>query len=102
MELHLVKIWTPLNFPKRLIPLLWNAVILFTSHQILPGQDANYRRLERNLLLLGPEQGIYLKIAQVIKIILNDKQRLAVILQPLQNSLCCRLPSEYSRNRIAC
>jgi hypothetical protein len=80
MQLHLVKIWTPLNLPKRLIPLLWNAVILFTFHQILPGQDANYRRLERNLLLLGPEQEIYLKITQVIKTILNDKQRLAVIL----------------------
>jgi hypothetical protein len=80
MELHLVKLWAPLNLPKRLIPLLWNAVIKFTFHQKLPGQDAEYRRLERNLLLLGPEQGIYLKITQVIKTILNDKQRLAVIL----------------------
>jgi hypothetical protein len=79
MEVHLVKIWIPLNLPKRLIPLLWNAVILFTSPQTLPGQDVNYRQLERNLPSLGLQQGIYLKITQVIKTILTDKQRLTFI-----------------------
>jgi hypothetical protein len=43
----------------------------------------NYRQLERNLFLLGPEQGIYLKITQVIKTI-SDINSLHNVLDELQ------------------